>query len=278
MKNNIQNENHAEVKSKEFSMLTMEFFNPCEPFSYATLQSHIQRYNFATSFVSGGKVLDIACGSGFGTSFLKTSGADYVLGGDVSPEAIGCSKQHYKDNDVEFLFLDGSRLPFRDSCFDVAVSFETLEHVPEYESFISELHRILKKGGKLVLSTPNKDVFSPGFKKPLRAHHIKEFKAHELKHLLLNHRFTEVETYGQLYANRISQLRWLLSFLLPSLPGGKLLAKLAMILSKDSRLLPADKSIGKSTDVSLDNRYQVSPWHDSFFSTPAILVITAKAN
>lgn len=259
-------------------MLTMEFFNPSEPFSYATLQSHIQRYNFASSFVGGGKVLDIACGSGFGTSFLKTSGADYVLGGDISPEAIKCSKENYKDNKTEFLFLDGTRLPFRNSSLDVVVSFETLEHIPEYELFISELHRILKKGGKLVLSTPNKEVFSPGFKQPLRAHHTKEFKANELKSLLLNHRFTEVETLGQLYANRISQLRWLLSFLLPSFPGGKFLAKLAMILSKDSRLLPADKSIGKSRDVSFDSKYEVSTWHDSFFSTPAILIITAKAN
>lgn len=259
-------------------MLSMEFFNPCQPFSQAAFQSHIQRYAFAAQFVSGKRVLDIACGSGFGSSFLKKSGAEIVVGGDISPEAISASRRNYKQKEVDFFFLDGSRLPFNDGSFDVAVSFETLEHIPDYERFIQELRRVIRKGGNLVLSTPNKSVFSPCLKRPMRAYHTKEFRSDELEPLLRQAAFSEISLYGQLHANRLLQLRWPISFLLPSVPGGKLLARLAITLLKDSRLRAPDSSIGKSTSLPLDPRYAVSPMRNNLAAGPAILVAVAVAD
>jgi ubiquinone/menaquinone biosynthesis C-methylase UbiE len=145
---------------------------------------HIHRYNEAQKHINVNDiVLDIACGTGFGTDIIagKTNGK--VIGGDIAAEAIEECKSHWKKTNLEFRVLDGTRLDFPDQYFNKIVSFETLEHTGQYREMVAEFARVLKTGGQLILSTPNREVSSPdGI--IVNPYHIQEFTFEELKQIL----------------------------------------------------------------------------------------------
>jgi len=144
----------------------------------------VNRYLFGAGFVAGKAVLDLGCATGYGTSLLKERGALRVVGADVSGEAVRVARGRYRRHGVEFLVLDAQRLPFHDGAFDTVIAFETIEHLPRYEDFVAECWRVLKPGGTLIASTPNKAVVSPDRERPYRCHHFHEFRAQELTALL----------------------------------------------------------------------------------------------
>jgi len=152
---------------------------------------HINRYHFAKQFVEGKDVLDIACGSGYGSDLLKNAGAKSVLGVDISKETIDFCKNKYPDG--EFLVGSVDDIPVGDKSIDVIVSFETIEHVNDeaQEKFMREVGRVLRDGGVLVLSTPNALVYEKG-----NAFHIKELNPEELSTLLRKNGF-EHDLYFQ---------------------------------------------------------------------------------
>src|SRR5262249_3912831 len=90
---------------------------------------------------------------------------------------------------------DALRLPLGNASFDVVVSFETIEHVPDAARLVAEIRRVLKPGGRLVLSTPT-GAFGPPGHHPGNPFHIREFTADELRDLLQTS-FTTVELFGQ---------------------------------------------------------------------------------
>jgi len=141
---------------------TGERFIPnCRKVPEINARCHIERYLFAKSFVPGAFVLDAACGAGYGTDILKRQGgAGNVIGVDICPEAVAWCKSHYQD--ITFLVQDVRNLDFPDEFFDVVVSFETIEHVAGGTLWIEESRRVLKKGGLLIISSPNRDVTAPG--------------------------------------------------------------------------------------------------------------------
>jgi ubiquinone/menaquinone biosynthesis C-methylase UbiE len=140
---------------------------------------HYVRYIFAAQFVKNKIVLDIACGSGFGTHYLAFKGAERVVGVDVSEESINYAKRKYSARNVKYLVGDCENIPLPDKSVDLVVSFETLEHVKGYEKFLAEVKRISTPGALFILSTPNKKVFPKG-----NLFHIKEFNHSELTSLL----------------------------------------------------------------------------------------------
>ena len=99
-----------------------------------TLQHHYARYNFALMYARNKHVLDASCGSGYGTGMMSDI-ATSVFGVDVSSEAIEYAKGRYKGN-FEVVDLDESKLP---GMFDIAISFETIEHLKNPEFFISNI-------------------------------------------------------------------------------------------------------------------------------------------
>jgi len=152
---------------------------------------HLVRYNFASGLVRGKRVLDLGCGVGYGTDMLKSAGATEVVGIDRSIEAITYGRERHADFQPDYLLADAESLPLRDLQFDVVVSFETLEHVVDYRHMLAEAKRVMRPGGLLILSTPNKGVYSEG-----NPYHTKEFTFTELEEELTT-RFEHVGIFPQ---------------------------------------------------------------------------------
>ena len=160
---------------------------------------HIHRYNVALSFIQPNDiVLDIACGTGFGTEIIAANTTGKVTGGDIAAEAIEECKGRWNKPNLEFKVLDGTRLEYPDNHFDKIVSFETIEHTGQYKEMAAEFARVLKPGGMLILSTPNRAVSSPDGV-IVNPFHIQEFTVDELGEILSPH-FSTVEQAGQRYS------------------------------------------------------------------------------
>jgi ubiquinone/menaquinone biosynthesis C-methylase UbiE len=154
---------------------------------------HRARYRFAGTFLTpGGRVLDVACGSGFGLEMLASFGARPV-GVDYAASALREIKQRLPT--ARLVCADAARLPLGSASIDLVVSFETIEHVPDACALVRELRRVLKPGGRLVLSTPNR-AFGPIERHTANRFHVREFTAAELREMLLDC-FKHVELYGQ---------------------------------------------------------------------------------
>jgi ubiquinone/menaquinone biosynthesis C-methylase UbiE len=168
--------------------------------NWSLYYQHIARYLFATKFVEEKLVLDVACGTGYGTALLAEK-AYRAVGIDISKEAIIHCKKVYKEDSVCFLNMDCTSLAFPNEIFDSIVSFETIEHIYDPEKFVKELYRVLKPGGQVLISTPNRDLYKVYNKNKVNRHHIHEFDASEFQKLMGS--YFEIEKIsGQLYFSK----------------------------------------------------------------------------
>src|SRR5688572_2803373 len=151
---------------------------------------HVNRYMAATDAVRGKRVLDIASGSGYGSALLAES-ATSVVGVDVSPDAVSYASREHARSNVEFRVGNAEHIPVDDSSVDVVVTFETIEHVADYERFVAEIDRVLAPGGVALISTPNDLEFIEG-----NHFHLHEFVYDELMELVGRH-FSFVRPYFQ---------------------------------------------------------------------------------
>jgi 2-polyprenyl-3-methyl-5-hydroxy-6-metoxy-1,4-benzoquinol methylase len=160
---------------------------------------HLHRYYEAVKFLKGKeKILDIACGLGFGTDILAKNTEGGVVGGDIAEDAIKDSKQYWQRGNLTFALLDGTNLPYADNYFDTVVSFETIEHTTQYRQMLSEFSRVLKPNGIALISTPNFPINSPKGK-VMNPYHTQEFTHAELSEIL-NEAFGEIYIQGQQYS------------------------------------------------------------------------------
>jgi SAM-dependent methyltransferase len=163
--------------------------------------AHLARYTFAGKYVGDKDVLDVACGSGYGGPILCDAGARSYLGIDVSPEAISLAEARYRvAQRTRFVRDDAcclSTVP--DSSVDTVISFETVEHLPDPDRFLSNLRRVLRSRGQLIISTPNRALGSAAnslVSKPTNPFHVREWDQQEFKQLLGQH-FEIDEVLGQ---------------------------------------------------------------------------------
>ena len=157
-------------------------------------KEHITRYEFAHRFIkTGDTVLDIACGSGYGTKLLANVKNSHIYGCDISKDAIEYAEKHYHGNNIIYEIQNISKLKYSDNFFDCIVCFETIEHVPDYEKAIKEFTRVLKKNGILIISTPNKDV-TQNYEE--NEFHYHEFSKNEFT-TLLTRCFQNLRLYSQ---------------------------------------------------------------------------------
>lgn len=161
---------------------------------------HAARYKFALAFAAGQRVLDIACGTGYGVGLLKDSAA-FVVGADVDADAISEAKVEVGPNSA-IVFGNGLMLPFGDGELDIVCSFETLEHLHDRTGLLAEFRRVLRPDGKLILSTPNAHYSQPVDGVPANPFHIFEYTPEELRAELSA--FFEIERFlGQTLASSI---------------------------------------------------------------------------
>lgn len=157
---------------------------------------HAARYKLAIDHVAGARVLDIACGTGYGMRMLSPS-ARTVIGADVDLNAARSARQA-----GPVVVADGTALPFRTSAFDAVTTFETLEHLHHRRPFLGELTRVIVADGKLVLSTPNAYYTRPVDGRPRNPFHVHEYTPEELDAEIREH-FVDVRMLGQTLSDRV---------------------------------------------------------------------------
>jgi ubiquinone/menaquinone biosynthesis C-methylase UbiE len=155
---------------------------------------HFHRYIFTSNIVKEKQVLDIACGEGYGSNILADF-ASHVIGVDISDEAILHAKHKYKKSNLEFKQGSCDEIPLVDSSIDTVVSFETIEHHDKHEAMLKEIKRVLKPGGILIISSPEKHEYTDivGSNNP---HHVKELYRQEFEDLIISY-FHNVAFLGQ---------------------------------------------------------------------------------
>ena len=156
---------------------------------------HLHRYAYARQFVRGKKVIDLACGEGYGTALLADDAA-YALGIDIDESTIAHAASRYKRDNLEFKSGSIIDIPVKGKGkFNVAICFEAIEHITEHEKLLSEVKRVLRADGLLIISSPNKAVYTdaPDYHNPF---HIKELYLDEFEGLLKRY-FKNVQVLGQ---------------------------------------------------------------------------------
>jgi SAM-dependent methyltransferase len=148
----------------------------------AIFYEHWHRYALAAPLVAGKRVLDAACGEGYGTSLLASAAAS-VLGADVSRDAVAHASERYAAGNVRFVAASVTRLPLADASVDAVVSFETVEHLMEQREMLAEFRRVLAPSGILVISSPNRPVYNQDAD-AANHFHVRELDRAELAGLL----------------------------------------------------------------------------------------------
>ena len=145
---------------------------------------HMNRYHFAVNQVdlTNKIILDIASGEGYGTNLLARH-AQYTYGVDISNEAVDHAKKQYVKDNLTFIQGSAIAIPLPDKAVDVIVSFETIEHLAEHQEMISEMKRVLRKEGILIISSPDKLRFTDNTGDS-NHFHIKELYYDEFKNLI----------------------------------------------------------------------------------------------
>jgi SAM-dependent methyltransferase len=146
---------------------------------------HLHRYFLARELCRGLDVLDVASGEGYGSALLAQTAAS-VIGVDLSKKAVDHAANSYNLANLSFKVGDARELPIEDGSLDVVVSFETLEHFFEHNQFLAEVKRVLRPQGRLIISSPERDVYSP-LESIANPYHVNELSRAELEVLLHSH-------------------------------------------------------------------------------------------
>lgn len=165
--------------------------------------NHFCRYEFAKIKLEENgslKIIDIACGVGYGTKYLSAIRNSKIWGADKSSEALTIAKQYFASDNLTFYNDDCDIMleSKKNRPFDSVVSFETIEHLQNPDLFIANCYEILNSRGIMISSTPNANVTSPDGVVHWEFHE-KEYSAKEFVELLTKHGFVNIKLYGQQY-------------------------------------------------------------------------------
>jgi len=164
---------------------------------------HLARYAFAARLASGKRVLDAGCGSGYGSAELART-ARAVVAMDLSAEAVQHAAGAYARPNITFLQASCAALPLASGAVDLAVTYEVIEHIPEWQAFLHELRRVLGPSGQLVISTPNRSYYADSRRQSgPNPYHVHEFDFEEFA-AELNALFPHVAFYLQNHVEGIA--------------------------------------------------------------------------
>jgi SAM-dependent methyltransferase len=167
-----------------------ERFVPAEMHGELVEAEHLARYWWASAFCEGRRVLDAGCGVGYGARLLKGAGASEVLAVDIAESVIEIAGNDAPEG-VVFEVADLRSLGYAEDSFDLIVCFEVIEHVEEQDRVLDQLARVLRPGGLLLISSPNRGRYVPG-----NPHHQHEYVPAELR-AALESRFGAVRLLAQ---------------------------------------------------------------------------------
>jgi ubiquinone/menaquinone biosynthesis C-methylase UbiE len=151
---------------------------------------HLHRYGVVMPFIRNKTVLDIACGEGYGSNLISTD-ALKVIAVDIDPDTIEKAQKKYNAPNLTFIQGSTDQIPVKDAQIDIVVSFETIEHHDKHNEMMIEIKRVLKPGGILIISSPEKtgDISFNKF-------HVKELSKSEFTSLIATH-FKYYNLYNQ---------------------------------------------------------------------------------
>jgi len=158
---------------------------------------HLGRYRFAAARISSGeRVLDMACGVGYGSYLLATeSAAGRIVAVDIEAKAIDYGRRHYHDDRIDFVCGDALEVELPAGTYDTGISFETIEHVPQPERLLQRFGKLLRPGGRFICSTPNQAVMP--FDKTIFPFHLQHFTEAQMRKMLDVAGFQVDEVYSQ---------------------------------------------------------------------------------
>jgi GT2 family glycosyltransferase/2-polyprenyl-3-methyl-5-hydroxy-6-metoxy-1,4-benzoquinol methylase len=155
---------------------------------------HYHRYCFARDLCDGLDVLDVASGEGYGSAILAAV-ARSVVGVEVASVAVAHAEASYHAANLRFLEGNALALPLDNDSVDVVVTFETLEHLLDHGRFMGEVRRVMRPQGLLIVSTPDRAVYSAPGTEP-NPHHVLELTDREFRSVLLSH-FRNINVLAQ---------------------------------------------------------------------------------
>ncbi|ORA47335.1 SAM-dependent methyltransferase [Mycolicibacterium chubuense] len=148
-------------------------------------------------------VLEAGCGEGYGADLIADV-ARRVIGLDYDESAVTHVRARYPRVDMRHGNL--AALPLADESVDVVVNFQVIEHLWDQGQFVAECRRVLRPGGLLLMSTPNRITFSPGLDTPVNPFHTRELNAAELTELLVDAGLRMDSMLGVYHGTRLAEL------------------------------------------------------------------------
>lgn len=148
---------------------------------------HAAAYRHLAPACAGRDVVELGSGEGYGARLLGDAGAARVVGVDYDAWTTAHARARYAGGTTGFVRGNVVALPLADACADVVVGLQLLEHVWTPLELLAECRRVLRPGGLLALSTPNRLTFSPGLgrgERPADLFHVREHDADELVELV----------------------------------------------------------------------------------------------
>jgi SAM-dependent methyltransferase len=180
--------------------LTGERTVPGIPEENYWFRRHEAAYLALGDYCADGLVLEAGCGEGYGADLLAGV-ARLVCGVDYDELTVRHVGKAYPR--VRAVRGNLAALPFGSSTMDVVVNLQVIEHLWDQEGFLAECHRVLRPGGRLLITTPNRITFSPGRDAPLNPFHTRELSGLELADLLRGAGFTVERLEGVHHGPRV---------------------------------------------------------------------------
>ena len=160
-------------------------------------------YLWSAEKCAGQDVLEAGCGEGYGADLIASAARRVVA---VDYDAATAAHVRVRYPRVQVLTANLAAVPMPDASVDVVVNFQVIEHLWDQPQFITECLRLLRPGGLLMMSTPNRITFTPGSDTPVNPFHTRELNAAELRQLLADGGFEVEGMYGVFHGPRLTEM------------------------------------------------------------------------